>query len=895
MIKIVLILKKRPIRKEEDEMANKWVYLFTEGNKDMRELLGGKGANLAEMTNLGLPVPQGFTITTEACTQYYEDGRQINDEISGQIEEYIGKMEEITGKKFGAKENPLLVSVRSGARASMPGMMDTILNLGLNEDVVETLAEKSGNPRWAWDCYRRFIQMFSDVVMEVSKSEFEKLIDAKKAEKGVENDVDLTADDLKDLAHQFKAKYQDAIGSEFPTEAREQLIEAVKAVFRSWDNPRANVYRRDNDIPYSWGTAVNVQMMAFGNMGPTSGSGVAFTRDPSTGENKFYAEVLMNAQGEDVVAGVRTPMKFEALKEIMPEIHDELLDIADKLEDHYRDMQDMEFTIEDGKLYMLQCRNGKRTAKAALKIACDLVREGKIDKKQAVMDVDPRNLDSLLHGSFSKETLAGATLIGKGLPAAPGAACGHIVLTADDAKEAGERGEMVVLVRRETSPEDIEGMKAAQGILTARGGMTSHAAVVARGMGACCVAGCSDIVFAEDEQSFTLGGKTYKAGDVISFDGSTGNIYDGALPVKEGSIEDEDFAMIMEWADEIRTMQVRTNADTPADAMKAVELGAEGIGLCRTEHMFFEGDRIDAFREMICSDTLEEREEALEKIGKLQQGDFEQLYEVMGTRPVTIRLLDPPLHEFVPTEEEDIEKLAKTKGKTVAEIKGIIDGLIEANPMMGHRGCRLTVTYPEIAVMQTKAIIRAAIKVNAEHPEYEIDPEIMVPLAGDVKEFVFVKKIIVKTADAEIAAAGSDLQYEVGTMMEIPRACLTADDIAKEAAFFCFGTNDLTQMTYGFSRDDSGKFLDSYYDAKILENDPFAKLDQVGVGKLMKIAVELGRGEKPYLHVGICGEHGGDPASVEFCNSLGLDYVSCSPFRVPIARLAAAQAAIKQA
>ncbi len=876
-------------------MANKWVYLFTEGNKDMRELLGGKGANLAEMTNLGLPVPQGFTITNEACTQYYEDGRQINDEISGQIEEYIGKMEEITGKKFGAKENPLLVSVRSGARASMPCMRDTILNLGLNEDVVETLAEKSGNPRWAWDCYRRFIQMFSDVVMEVSKSEFEKLIDAKKAEKGVENDVDLTADDLKDLAHQFKAKYQDAIGSEFPTEAREQLIEAVKAVFRSWDNPRANVYRRDNDIPYSWGTAVNVQMMAFGNMGPTSGSGVAFTRDPSTGENKFYAEVLMNAQGEDVVAGVRTPMKFEALKEIMPEIHDELLDIADKLEDHYRDMQDMEFTIEDGKLYMLQCRNGKRTAKAALKIACDLVKEGKIDKKQAVMDVDPRNLDSLLHGSFSKETLAGAALIGKGLPAAPGAACGHIVLTADDAKEAGERGEMVVLVRRETSPEDIEGMKAAQGILTARGGMTSHAAVVARGMGACCVAGCSDIVFAEDEQSFTLGGKTYKAGDVISFDGSTGNIYDGALPVKEGSIEDEDFAMIMEWADEIRTMQVRTNADTPMDAMKAVELGAEGIGLCRTEHMFFEGDRIDAFREMICSDTLEEREEALEKIGKLQQGDFEQLYEVMGTRPVTIRLLDPPLHEFVPTEEEDIEKLAKTKGKTVAEIKGIIDGLIEANPMMGHRGCRLTVTYPEIAVMQTKAIIRAAIKVNAEHPEYEIDPEIMVPLAGDVKEFVFVKKIIVKTADAEIAAAGSDLQYEVGTMMEIPRACLTADDIAKEAAFFCFGTNDLTQMTYGFSRDDSGKFLDSYYDAKILENDPFAKLDQVGVGKLMKIAVELGRGEKQYLHVGICGEHGGDPASVEFCNSLGLDYVSCSPFRVPIARLAAAQAAIKQA
>ncbi|MBQ4361862.1 MAG: pyruvate, phosphate dikinase [Lachnospiraceae bacterium] len=875
-------------------MARKWVYLFTEGNRDMRELLGGKGANLAEMTNLGLPVPQGFTITTEACTQYYEDGRQINEEIRGQIEEHIGKMEEITGKKFGSKENPLLVSVRSGARASMPGMMDTILNLGLNEEVVETLAEKSGNPRWAWDCYRRFIQMFSDVVMEVSKSEFEKLIDAKKAEKGVENDVDLSAEDLKALAYEFKNKYQETIGKDFPTDAREQLIEAVKAVFRSWDNPRANVYRRDNDIPYSWGTAVNVQMMAFGNMGPTSGSGVAFTRDPSTGENKFYAEVLMNAQGEDVVAGVRTPMKFDALKDIMPEIHDELLDIADKLEDHYRDMQDMEFTIEDGKLYMLQCRNGKRTAKAALKIACDLVAEGKIDKKQAVLAVDPRNLDSLLHGSFTKETLAGAEQIGKGLPAAPGAACGHIVLTADAAKEAGDRGEKVVLVRRETSPEDIEGMKAAQGILTARGGMTSHAAVVARGMGACCVAGCSDIVFAEDEQSFTLGGKTYKTGDVISFDGSTGNIYDGELPVKEGSVEDEDFATIMSWADEFRTLKVRTNADTPSDSRKAVELGAEGIGLCRTEHMFFEGDRIDAFREMICSDTLEERKAALDKIEPLQQGDFEQLYEVMAGRPVTIRLLDPPLHEFVPTEEEDIEKLAKTKGKTVAEIKAIIDGLKEANPMMGHRGCRLSVTYPEIGVMQTQAIIRAAINVNKAHPEFNVVPEIMIPLAGEVKELVCVKKTIVETAEAEIAAAGVDLKYEVGTMIEIPRAALTADEIAKEAEFFCFGTNDLTQMTYGFSRDDAGKFLDSYYDAKILENDPFAKIDQVGVGKLMKMAVTLGRAERPTMHIGICGEHGGDPSSVEFCHSLGLDYVSCSPFRVPIARLAAAQAAIKQ-
>ena len=874
---------------------NKWVYLFTEGNKDMRELLGGKGANLAEMTNLGLPVPQGFTITTEACTQYYEDGRQINDEIKGQIAEYIGKMEEITGKKFGDKENPLLVSVRSGARASMPGMMDTILNLGLNEDVVETLAAKSNNPRWAWDCYRRFIQMFSDVVMEVSKSEFEKLIDAKKAEKGVANDVDLNADDLKDLAMQFKKKYSDSLGKDFPTDPKEQLIEAVKAVFRSWDNPRANVYRRDNDIPYSWGTAVNVQMMAFGNMGPTSGSGVAFTRDPATGENKFYAEVLMNAQGEDVVAGVRTPMKFEALKEIMPEIHDELLDIADKLEHHYRDMQDMEFTIEDGKLYMLQCRNGKRTAKAALKIAHDLVEEGMIDKKTALLAVDPRNLDSLLHGSFSKATLEGATLIGKGLPAAPGAATGAIVFTAEEAKEQGALGRKVVLVRRETSPEDIEGMKAAQGILTARGGMTSHAAVVARGMGACCVAGCSDIVFDADETSFTLGGKTYKEGDVISFDGSTGNIYDGELPVQEGAVEDEDFATIMQWADEYRTMKVRTNADTVADATKAIELGAEGIGLCRTEHMFFSGDRIDAFREMICSDTTEEREAALAKIEPLQQGDFEGLYEVMEGRPVTIRFLDPPLHEFVPTLEADIEKLAAAKGKSVAEIKAIIDGLKENNPMMGHRGCRLAITYPEIAVMQTRAVINAAINVNKAHPEFKVVPEIMIPLVGIVEELKNVKKVVVETADVLIKESGLDMEYHVGTMIEIPRAALTADEIAKEAEFFCFGTNDLTQMTYGFSRDDAGKFLDSYYDNKILENDPFAKLDQDGVGKLMKMAVTLGKGERADLHCGICGEHGGDPSSVEFCNSIGLDYVSCSPFRVPIARLAAAQAAIKQA
>ena len=876
-------------------MARKWVYLFTEGNKDMRELLGGKGANLAEMTNLGLPVPQGFTITTEACTQYYEDGRQINDEIRGQIAEYIGKMEEITGKKFASKENPLLVSVRSGARASMPGMMDTILNLGLNEEVVETLAAKSNNPRWAWDCYRRFIQMFSDVVMEVSKSEFEKLIDAKKAEKGVQNDVDLDAEDLKDLANQFKAKYKDAIGKDFPDDPKVQLIEAVKAVFRSWDNPRANVYRRDNDIPYSWGTAVNVQMMAFGNMGPTSGSGVAFTRDPATGENKFYAEVLMNAQGEDVVSGVRTPMKIEEIKKTLPEIYDELIDIANKLEDHYRDMQDMEFTIEDGRLYMLQCRNGKRTAKAALKIAHDMVNEGMIDKKQAVLSVEPRNLDTLLHGSFSKDTVKKATQVGKGLPAAPGAACGKIVFTAEEAKKQAQNGEKVVLVRRETSPEDIEGMKAAQGILTARGGMTSHAAVVARGMGACCVAGCSDIVFAEDEKSFTLGGKTYKEGDVISFDGSTGNIYDGALPVQEGAVEDDDFAAIMEWADEIRTMQVRTNADTPADAKKARELGAQGIGLCRTEHMFFSGNRIDAFREMIVSDTKEEREAALDKILPLQQGDFEQLFEAMEGDPVTIRFLDPPLHEFVPKDEEDIEKLAKTKGKTVEQVKGIIAGLKEANPMMGHRGCRLPITYPEIAVMQTKAVIRAALNVQKKHPDWTIVPELEVPLVGIDKEMAFVKNIIVETADAELKAAGSDMKYKVGTMIEIPRAAITADEIAKEAEFFCFGTNDLTQMTFGFSRDDAGKFLEAYYDKKILENDPFAKLDQDGVGKLMKLAVKLGHETRPDISIGICGEYGGDPSSVEFCNSIGLDYVSCSPYRVPIARLAAAQAAIKQA
>ena len=874
-------------------MAKKWVYMFSEGNATMRNLLGGKGANLAEMTNLGLPVPQGFTITTDACTQYYEDGRQINDEIMDQITEAMTKMEEITGKRFGSRSNPLLVSVRSGARASMPGMMDTILNLGLNEEVVETLAEKSGNPRWAWDCYRRFIQMFSDVVMEVGKKYFEELIDEMKAKKGVKEDIELDADDLKELARLFKEEYRNKIGSDFPTDARVQLKEAIKAVFRSWDNPRANVYRRDNDIPYSWGTAVNVQMMAFGNMGETSGSGVAFTRDPATGENKFYAEVLMNAQGEDVVAGIRTPMKFEALKELMPEIHDQLLEIADILEDHYRDMQDMEFTIEEGRLYMLQCRNGKRTAKAALKIANDLVNEGKIGKRKAVSMIDPRNLDSLLHGSFIPEQVKHATVIGKGLPAAPGAACGMVVFTADDAKRYAAAGENVVLVRLETSPEDIEGMKAAQGILTARGGMTSHAAVVARGMGACCVAGCSEIQMDEGNKTFSLGGHTYKEGDIISFDGSTGYIYDGALDVREGTIEDEDFATIMEWADDIRTMKVRTNADTPADAKKALELGAEGIGLCRTEHMFFGGNRIDAFREMIVSETVEEREAALDKILPLQQKDFEKIYEAMAGRPVTIRFLDPPLHEFVPTEEEDIEKLAAAKGKTVEQIKAIISNLHEFNPMMGHRGCRLDISYPEIARMQTKAVIRAALNIYKKHPYWLMRPEIMIPLIGDVRELTYVKKIVTETADAELKASGSDMKYRIGTMIEIPRAALIADEIAKEARFFCFGTNDLTQLTYGFSRDDSGKFLQDYYQARILENDPFAKLDQDGVGRLMKMAVKLGRGVRENLHCGICGEHGGDPASIEFCQKIGLDYVSCSPFRVPIARLAAAQAALK--
>ena len=869
----------------------KWVYLFKEGNADMRNLLGGKGANLAEMTNLGLPVPQGFTITTEACTQYYEDGRVINDEIMGQIMEHITKMEEITGKKFGDKENPLLVSVRSGARASMPGMMDTILNLGLNEEVVEVLAAKSGNPRWAWDCYRRFIQMFSDVVMEVGKKYFEELIDKMKAEKGVTQDVELTAEDLKELANQFKAEYKEKIGEDFPSDPKVQLMEAIKAVFRSWDNPRANVYRRDNDIPYSWGTAVNVQMMAFGNMGETSGTGVAFTRDPATGEKHLMGEFLMNAQGEDVVAGVRTPQKIDQLKEVMPEVYDQFVTICHTLEDHYRDMQDMEFTIEDRKLYMLQTRNGKRTAKAALKIACDLVDEGMITEEKAVKMIDPRNLDTLLHPQFDTEALKKAEPVAKALAASPGAACGKIVFTAEDAKEWNARGEKVVLVRLETSPEDIEGMKAAQGILTVRGGMTSHAAVVARGMGTCCVSGCSDIAMDEANKKFVLAGKEYHEGDWLSIDGSTGKIYDGVIPTVDATIAGE-FGRIMAWADKYRRLKVRTNADTPADAKKARELGAEGIGLCRTEHMFFEGDRIDAFREMICSDTVEEREEALEKILPVQQGDFEALYEALEGNPVTIRFLDPPLHEFVPTEEADIEKLAKSKGKTVEQIKNIINSLHEFNPMMGHRGCRLAVTYPEIAKMQTKAVIRAAINVKKAHPDWNIVPEIMIPLVGDVKELKFVKKVVVETADAEIAAAGIELKYEVGTMIEIPRAALTADDIAKEAEFFCFGTNDLTQMTYGFSRDDAGKFLNAYYDAKIFENDPFAKLDQTGVGKLMETAIKLGKSVRPDMHVGICGEHGGDPSSVEFCHKIGLDYVSCSPFRVPIARLAAAQAAL---
>ncbi len=872
-------------------MANKWVYLFSEGNANMRNLLGGKGANLAEMTNLGLPVPQGFTITTEACTQYYEDGRKINDEIMAQIMEYIGKMEEITGKKFGDKENPLLVSVRSGARASMPGMMDTILNLGLNEEVVEVLAKKSGNPRWAWDCYRRFIQMFSDVVMEVGKKYFEELIDKMKEEKGVTQDVELTADDLKALAEQFKAEYKEKIGADFPTDPKEQLMEAIKAVFRSWDNPRANVYRRDNDIPYSWGTAVNVQMMAFGNMGETSGTGVAFTRDPATGEKHLMGEFLMNAQGEDVVAGVRTPQKIDQLKEVMPEVYEQFVGICNTLEDHYRDMQDMEFTIEDRKLYMLQTRNGKRTAKAALKIACDLVDEGMIDEKKAVAMIDPRNLDTLLHPQFDQEALKKAEPMAKALAASPGAACGKIVFTAEDAKAWAARGEKVVLVRLETSPEDIEGMKAAQGILTVRGGMTSHAAVVARGMGTCCVSGCSEIAMDEANKKFVLAGKEFHEGDWLSIDGSTGKIYDGIIPTVDATIAGE-FGRIMGWADKYRRLKVRTNADTPSDAKKARELGAEGIGLCRTEHMFFEGNRIDAFREMICAETVEEREAALEKILPEQQGDFEKLYEALEGNPVTIRFLDPPLHEFVPTEEEDIKKLADAQGKTVEQIKIICDALHEFNPMMGHRGCRLAVTYPEIARMQTKAVIRAAINVKKAHADWKVCPEIMIPLICDIKELKFVKKIVVDTADAEIAAAGVELKYEVGTMIEIPRAALTADEIAKEAEFFCFGTNDLTQMCYGFSRDDAGKFLNAYYDTKIFENDPFAKLDQIGVGKLMEMAIKLGKPVRPELHVGICGEHGGDPSSVEFCHKIGLDYVSCSPFRVPIARLAAAQAAI---
>ncbi len=871
----------------------KWVYLFTEGDAGMRNLLGGKGANLAEMTNIGLPVPQGFTITTEACTQYYEDGREINEEIQGQINEYIVKMEEITGKKFGDTENPLLVSVRSGARASMPGMMDTILNLGLNETVVDVLAQKSGNARWAWDCYRRFIQMYSDVVMEVGKKYFEKLIDEMKEKKGVKLDVELDADDLKELANQFKAEYKEKIGADFPDDPKEQLMGAIKAVFRSWDNPRANVYRRDNDIPYSWGTAVNVQSMAFGNMGDDCGTGVAFTRDPATGAKGLFGEFLTNAQGEDVVAGVRTPMHISEMEEKFPEAFKQFKEVCETLEKHYRDMQDMEFTVEHGKLFMLQTRNGKRTAKAALKIACDLVDEGMRTPEEAVAMIEPRNLDALLHPTFDAAALKAATPIAKALGAAPGAACGKIVFTAEDAESWAARGEKVVLVRLETSPEDITGMKVSQGILTVRGGMTSHAAVVARGMGACCVSGCGDIIMDEANKRFTLAGKEYHEGDVISFDGSTGCIYDGAIPTVDAKIAG-DFDRIMGWADEYRTMKVRTNADTPADAKKARELGAEGIGLCRTEHMFFEGDRIDAFREMICSDTVEEREEALSKILPLQQGDFEQLYEAMEGEPVTIRFLDPPLHEFVPTEEEDIKKLAEAKGKTVADIKAIIDSLHEFNPMLGHRGCRLAVTYPEIAKMQTAAVIRAAINVSKKHPDWKIVPEIMIPLVGDIKELKYVKNIVVETADAEIKAAGVEMEYEVGTMIEVPRAALTADKIAEEAEFFCFGTNDLTQMTYGFSRDDSSKFMDAYFDAKIIENDPFARLDQSGVGQLMKMAIEKGKKVRPTLHCGICGEHGGDPSSVEFCNEIGLDYVSCSPFRVPIARLAAAQAALAQ-
>ena len=873
-------------------MARKWVYLFTEGDASKRELLGGKGANLAEMTNIGLPVPQGFTITTEACTQYYEDGREINAEIMGQIEEHIKKMEEITGKKFGDHENPLLVSVRSGARASMPGMMDTILNLGLNEDVVRVIAEKSGNPRWAWDCYRRFIQMYSDVVMEVGKKYFEELIDKMKEKKGVKQDVELSAEDLHELAEQFKAEYKEKIGKDFPSDPKEQLFGAIKAVFRSWDNPRANVYRRDNDIPYSWGTAVNVQSMAFGNMGDDCGTGVAFTRDPATGNKGLFGEFLTNAQGEDVVAGVRTPMHINEMEQKFPEAFKQFTEVCSTLEKHYRDMQDMEFTVEHGKLYMLQTRNGKRTAQAALKIACDLVDEGMRTEEEAVAMIDPRNLDTLLHPQFDQKALKAATPLGKGLGASPGAACGKVVFSADDAEAWAARGEKVVLVRLETSPEDITGMKVAQGILTVRGGMTSHAAVVARGMGTCCVAGLGDIVMDEANKKFTLGGKTFHEGDCISIDGTTGNVYEGLIPTVDASIAGE-FGRIMGWADKYRKLAVRTNADTPADARKARELGAEGIGLCRTEHMFFDPERIFAFREMIVSDTKEEREEALEKILPFQQGDFEALYEALEGNPVTIRFLDPPLHEFVPQEEEEIEKLAKAKNKSVQEIKDIITSLHEFNPMMGHRGLRLAVTYPEIAVMQTKAVIRAAINVQKKHPDWKIEPEIMIPLTSEVKEFNVVKKVVVETADEEIKKAGVQLSYQVGTMIEIPRACLTADEIAKNADFFCFGTNDLTQMTFGFSRDDAGKFLNAYYDNKIFESDPFAKLDQVGVGKLMKMAIDLGKPVNPHLHVGICGEHGGDPSSVEFCHEIGLDYVSCSPFRVPVARLAAAQAEIK--
>ena len=874
-------------------MAKKYCYLFTEGNADMRELLGGKGANLAEMTNIGLPVPQGFTISTEACTQYYEDGKQINPEIMAEIMEYIEKMEKITGKKFGDHENPLLVSVRSGARASMPGMMDTILNLGLNEEVVAVIAEKSGNPRWAWDCYRRFIQMYSDVVMEVGKKYFEQLIDKMKEEKGVKLDIELGADDLRTLAGQFKAEYKAKIGSDFPTDPKEQLMGAIKAVFRSWDNPRANVYRRDNDIPYSWGTAVNVQMMAFGNMGDDCGTGVAFTRDPATGKNGLFGEFLTNAQGEDVVAGVRTPMHISEMETKFPEAFAQFKEVCKTLENHYRDMQDMEFTVEHGKLYMLQTRNGKRTAQAALKIACDLVDEGMRTPEEAVLMIDPRNLDTLLHPQFDAKALKAATPLGKGLGASPGAACGQIVFSAEDAEAWKKAGKKVILVRLETSPEDITGMKASQGILTVRGGMTSHAAVVARGMGTCCVSGCGDIAMDEENKKFTLAGRTFHEGDVISIDGSTGNIYGEAIPTVDAKVEGE-FGRIMGWADQFRKLQVRTNADTPRDAKKARELGAEGIGLCRTEHMFFEADRIAAFREMICSDTIEEREAALDKILPYQQGDFEALYEALEGTPVTIRFLDPPLHEFVPTEEKDIEALAAAQGKSVEAIKNIITSLHEFNPMMGHRGCRLTVTYPEIAKMQTRAVIRAAINVQKKHPDWKVVPEIMIPLVGEAKELKFVKNIVVAVADEEIANAGVSLKYEVGTMIEIPRACLTADEIAKEAEFFCFGTNDLTQMTFGFSRDDAGKFLGAYYDRKIYENDPFAKLDQDGVGKLMQMAVKLGKATRPDMHLGICGEHGGDPSSVEFCHKLGLTYVSCSPFRVPIARLAAAQAAIRE-